>query len=336
MNSQKIGADLVTAFKRFPETAAERQRIISQIQINGQHINDAGWLQVDTVTRFHAPDGLRVIIYPDSHSPFEHPGVLRAIFDFAEWYGPHLAFDVGDFMEFGELSRFPKNAKEGRPYDMAAGAESGQRQLRAKMKAGRPALLVVTPGNHDDRERRYLSDVAPLFGNLVNSNNHNRLSDLATNILNFSAADPIMFCWGTGQTGGKDGGLMLQDYRIRHGNMVDSKPAYSAYKHLLKALDNIGIGHVHRAGNVVFETSEGLVKHAEEFGCTINWDAPGFNYVGPDHDWTHSFGVAEVYNGIVHVQVIPALIGEDEHGHRREYFTYLDSQFNIVEFPVYE
>ncbi len=321
---------------RFSESNEQRQIILNQIRINGQLLSDASWLQVDTVTRLSVPDGFRMIVYPDSHSPFESQGVLRAKFDFAEWYCPHIALDAGDFIDFEWLSRFAKNIKDGSPFSAMDAVESAQRQLRAKRKAGNPALLIVNPGNHDDRERRYLSEYAPLLGGMVNGANHNRLTDLATNILNFKDGDGIMFCWGVGQTGGKEGGIIVQDYRLRHGNMVDPKPGYSAYKHVLKSLDNVGIGHVHRTGDFAFETSEGLVKHGEDFGCSVDWDSPGFNYVGPDHDWTHALGVVEVNNGIVHVQVIPALIGEDAFGTRREYFSYLDADFNLVEFPVYE
>lgn len=321
---------------RFGESPEQRRQIISAIRINGLPLNEASWLQVDTVTRLTAPDGFRMLVYPDSHSPYEHQGVLRAIFDFAEWYCPHLSVDNGDFLDLGEFSRFARNVKDGMPFSTAGSIEAAKHQLRAKMKAGNPALLIVDPGNHDDRERRYLSEFAPQLGGIVNGANHNRLTDLATNILNFKPDDPIMFCWGVGQVGGKEGGLILQDYRLRHGNMVDPKPAYSAYKHVLKSLDNIGIGHVHRSGDFAFETSEGLVKHGEEFGCNLDWDAPGTNYGTSDHDWTHAFGIVEVNNGIAHVQVIPAILGEDEEGRTREYFAFLDADFNLVEFPIYE
>ncbi len=321
---------------RFNETPEQRAALIAQIIINGLPLSEARWLQADTITRISAPNGLRMIVYTDSHSPNEHQGVLRAQFDFADWFRPHLSVDNGDFLDFAELARFAKNIKDGTPFSQSDGIASARRQLREKMKAGNPALLFVTPGNHDDRERRYLSEFAPLFGGFVNGANHNRLTDLATNLLNFKPEDNIMFSWGVGQTGGKEGGLILQDYRLRHGNIVDSKPGYSAYRHVLKSLDNIGIGHVHRSGDFAFETAEGLVKHGEEFGCAINWDAPGMNYVNSDHDWTHAFGVVEIVGGIAHVQVVTAIIGEDASGRRQEYFSFLDNNFNVVEFPIYE
>lgn len=321
---------------RFNEAPAKRKKILEQIRINGQLLTDAAWLQMDTPTRLSVPDGFRMIIYPDSHSPFEDQGVLRAILDFADWYKPHLALDIGDFLDFDWLSRFPKNIKEGTPFNVRDAIESAQRQLRAKSQAGNPALLIVNAGNHDDRERRYLSEFAPALAGMVNGGNHNRLTDLATNILNFKPDDGVMFCWGSGQTGGREGGVFLQDYRLRHGNIIDAKPGYSAYKHVLKALDNIGIGHVHRAGDFAYETAAGLVKHGEEFGCTVDWNSPGFNYAANDHDWIRAFGLLEVHNGIVHVQVMPALIGQDANGRRREYFSYMDQDFKLMEFPVYE
>ena len=318
----------------FRETGEERARIMSSIRINGQALNAADWLQVDTVMPIQVPDGFRGIVYPDSHSPWEHNGVLRAIYEFAHLYQPHLAFDIGDFLDLGRMSRWPANVKEGNPYRQQGEVDAARRQLRSKMHAGNPAKLIVMPGNHDDRERRQLSEKAAMFGDMVNGVNRNMLTDLATNVLGFQEKDPVMFAWGAGQQGGREGGVMVGDVRLRHGNFVDPKPGYSAYKHWLKQLVSTFIGHVHRAGDFAYETKSGAVKRGGELGHNADARKPGFNYISTEQDWIHAFGVMQAHNGVVHMQVIPMLLGEDEEGDQLEYFSWIGSNCETVEFAV--
>jgi hypothetical protein len=317
-----------------PETPDERQAITDGITMYGQPLSQVSWLQVDNLVPIHLPDGFRGIIYPDSHSPYQDDGVLRAIWRFAELWRPHLCFDIGDFLDFKGLSRFAPNAKEPTA-GLFAELEAGKRQLRAKMRAGRPAKLIVIPGNHDDRERRQLSDGAAMFAGAVNASNRNQLTDVATNLLGFSEADNIMFAWGVGQQGGLDGGVMAGDVRLRHGNVVNARPGYSSYATFMRQLQNVFIGHVHRAGSWAYELPTGEVRRGGDLGNNVDARKPGFNYIGSDHDWIHAFGVMQTLNGVTHVQVVPFLLGEQD-GKLVEFFTWTDKNHQILTFGAEE
>lgn len=317
------------------ETEAQRSAIIDGITMYGQPLRSVDWLQVDTMVPINLPDGFRGIVYPDSHSPYEDRGVLRAIFEFADLWQPHLSFDIGDFVDFGNLSRFPQNAK-GPLAGLYSELEAAKHQLRAKMRAGRPAKLIVTPGNHDDRERRQLSDAASMFAGAVNARTRNMLTDLATSLLGFGPTDNIMFAWGVGQQGGLDGGVMAGDVRLRHGTIVNSRPGLAAFNTWARHLQNVYMGHVHRAGCFAYELPTGEVKHGGELGNTVDARKPGFNYIGSEHDWIHAFGVMQTCNGITHMQVVPFLLGEDENGKLAESFTWVTLDHEIVTFTATE
>lgn len=317
------------------ESPARRQAIIDGITMYGQPLKNASWLQVDTIVPIQVPDGFRAIVYPDSHSPWEDHGVLRAIFRFAELWQPHLAIDLGDFVDLGSLSRFPPNAKESHP-SLYTELEAAKRQLRAKMRAGRPAMLIVEAGNHDDRERRQLSDGASMFAGAVNGKNRNLLTDLATNLLGFGDSDNIMFAWGVGQQGGHDGGVSVNDVRFRHGKVVNARPGYSSYATWARSLQKAYIGHVHRAGSWAYELATGEVVHGGELGNTVDARKPGFNYIGSDQDWVHAFGVLQAHDGIMHMQVVPFLLGQDESGRLVESFTWVTPEHEVVTFTAEE
>jgi hypothetical protein len=316
------------------ETPEQRRAIIDAIRINQQQIGVTDWLQVDHPVDIYVPRGFRGIVYPDSHSPYEHHGVLRAIFEFAYLWQPHLAIDEGDFLDFARLSRFLANVKEGYPRSQAFEVESAKRQLRFKSRAGNPEKLLIIPGNHDTREGSILSSEAFKFGGFINGGNRNMITDLATNILGFTARDPVMFCWGPGQKGGRDGGIFICDVRFRHGNLLNVKPGGSAYRHWQRQANNDYIGHTHDCGNWAQENKLGKVNHGGEFGNTIDELSPGFNYMATDQHGTHAFGVLNARDGILHVQPVPMLRGMDPDGNIFEYFTWLDVNGNVVVFIV--
>ena len=172
----------------------------------------------------------------------------------------------------------------------------------------------------------------------MNGGNREFLTDVVTNLLGFDDKDKMLFAWGIGQTGGREGGVMVGDFRLRHGNYVNAKPGYAAYTHWLRQLVNIIMGHVHRAGDFAVETRSGQVARGAEVGHTFNTKSPGANYLGADNDWVHAFGVLTCVNGVVNMQVVPFLQGYDEHGRLREYATWVDADKDadnqIVEFAV--
>jgi hypothetical protein len=133
-----------------------------------------------------------------------------------------------------------------------------------------------------------------------------------------------------------DGGVMVGDVRLRHGKIVNARPGYSAYATWLKHLQNVFIGHVHRAGCWALELPTGEVRHGGELGNTVDARAPGFNYVGEDNDWIHAFGVMQAHNGIVHMQVVPFLLGQNEAGRLVESFAWLTADNEIVTFTADE
>ncbi len=315
------------------ETPEQREAIFNGIRMFGQPLHTARWLQTDSVIDIRVPDGFRGIVYPDAHSPYEHANVLRAIWDFAEDWGPHLAFGIGDELDFSRWGRHTPNAKDGTPSPNRE-LESARRQLRGKMRAGKPRLYIVTPGNHDERERQQLAEGGAAFADVLNGRNHNMLSDLATNLLGFDHTDPIMFAWGAGQKGGREGGVTIGDIRLRHGNLVSPRPGSSAYAHWLKSLMNTWIGHVHRTADFYLLDRSGKVKRGGELGCNINARAPGFNYISSDQDWSHAFGVLTTHNGITHMQIVPFLYGEDEAGNLVEYFTWVGLNGEVIAYAA--
>lgn len=316
------------------ETPEERQAIFDNIFINGRRIDQADSQQTDRVVNIKIPDGFRAVIYPDSHSPFEDSAILRAIWEFCDLFQPHLTIDIGDFSNQDVFGRWAANLKDGNAFSVQSEMQAARRQLLEKARRGNPKKLLVIPGNHDDRVRQKDSDEARVFAHLRNGRNHEALSDLVTNVLGFTDKDPIMFAWGIGQKGGREGGAMLGNVRLRHGNFVNAKPGYSAYSHWLKQLLSVIIGHVHRAGDFAVEKPNGEVDQGAEIGHNLNHLSPGANYMGSDIDWVRAFGVVTKVNGVVYIQVVPFILGEDEDGRPREYATWRDLNDNIIEFAV--
>jgi hypothetical protein len=329
----------MTGYFLSAETEAERIALFRQILINGLPIEQSTYSSFAGVLPVWLPDGIRVIIYPDAHAPACHWGVLRGIFNFARRFRAHIAINSGDFADMLSLSRHPKNPKTPLPSDPQQEIEASSLLLRYCMtngpgapEEGRPLWTFAIDGNHEGREESALANFNPVWARFLNPITREPITSVQS-LMNFDGRHSITFIRGTGERGGFDGALLLNDHlKVKHGRLVKRIPGESARATSEKEQVSIIMGHTHRSGVSALETTSGDVLVSIDGGCLVDWRRSEFDYATLDHNWHHSFTVLKVLNGRVHAQLIPIFAAPDESGQIFEWFTYLDDEGNVIEF----
>ncbi|MBC8000408.1 MAG: hypothetical protein IAF58_20830 [Leptolyngbya sp.] len=321
------------------EPESERFELFRKVSINGLPVERSSYSSFAGVLPISLPDGIRAIVYPDAHAPACHWGVLRGIFNFAEWFRPHLIFNSGDFNDMYALSRHPKSPKIPVPSDPQEEIEASADLLRLSMqngpassKEGRPFWTVIIRGNHEGREESALANFNPVWARYLSPGSRESITS-AQSLMNFSADEPITFISGTGETGGFDGAALLNEHvKVKHGRMVKSIPGESARATYEKEQISIIMGHTHRLGDSAFETKNGELLFGIDGGCLVDWRRPEFDYSTLDHNWHLGFTVLIVHNGRVHAQPVPIFASPDASGQIFQWFTYCDQSGEIVVF----
>lgn len=305
------------------ENEADRLALFRQVSMQGLRFDTNRFGTFIGVMPLSVPDGIRILVYSDTQC--HHPGVMNGVFDFADWWRPHMAVHVGDFMENWWLSLHSPNAYAPSPSSPQDEVESVAANLRMIMARGNPFATFVIHGNHDSsRVTNYVSKIAPIMARFLGKDRES-LMNLASR-MGFEPEERISFINGVGLKGGVEGGLLVNGLtKFHHGKRVRPRPGDSAWAHFLQNFMSNAIGHVHRLGHTAVQTHSGVAIELVESGCLIDWRRPEYAYQ-PEHNWHHGFVVVTCHNGVIYMQPIPIIEGLDETGQVHKFFVYLDEQ----------
>lgn len=194
----------------------------------------------------------------------------------------------GDFTDFYELSKYPKDPAVEEPLDhdliafhrMIAG-------VRTRLGEGKP--IDVNPGNHEYRYELYLrSDAKKLAG---------------LKILELPA---LLKIEEYGATMHAKRGFMFGDTRVYHGELCSIHAAETAKKEMARWGSSGTSGHVHRLAKHMRTTTAGTMIWTES-GCLCQLDA---EYMTQDPNWQHGCVLLFRYDdGTVHQELVRILNG---------------------------
>jgi predicted MPP superfamily phosphohydrolase len=305
--------------KKLLEPGAVRDAICSAISVTGLSATQA-FLTFAGVLPLSLPDGCKIAFLPDIHCPAHHHRLMWAIKQFLSVFHPHLIIFTGDLADIFALSRHPKQLR----ICMSPQKELDQtRQLADElMEAAGCYWAFVIPGNHEDRIYRFLQDLAPTLGGVLNPATREPLS--FHSLMGYTPDDPITFVYGTEERAGVEGGLLLNnDLGVHHGIFIRPKAGASPLADMDRYLQSVVHGHTHRMGMVSRDItpSEELptgVLRGYELGHLVDMDHSYMAYARQMWpNWHPGFGVGLVHNGAVHLQPVPIQPVNGTHGHSR-------------------
>jgi predicted MPP superfamily phosphohydrolase len=306
------------------ESTAMRDKIAAAIKVAGltpghSFLTFAGILPVDL------PDGTRIVVLPDIHAPAHNRRLMWAIVRFLAWYRPHILISIGDLADIFALSRHPKQLRVSTNPNEEF--EETRRLWDELVEASGCIWSFVILGNHEDRVYRFLQDLAPQLGGIVDPNTREPFSFHAQ--MGYTADDNITFLYGTEERGGYEGGLLLNnDLGLHHGIIVRPKPGASPLADMDRWAWSIMHGHTHRMGMVAREIDgqneqfAGVLR-GYELGMLVDMDHSYLAYAKQMFpNWHPGFGVCVVHNGAVHMQPVPIAPISDARGHSKLAFTW--------------
>lgn len=266
------------------------------------------------------PDGSKVLWIPDTHHPANDPVFEWMLFELVFRFKPAVIVLIGDDGDFFGLGAWDKDPLA--PVSMRADFEAPARFIR-KLRAISGATIIVIPGNHNDRMRRAVMSGNPGFAKIPNLKTMQPIFYWPA-LMGFEEGDGVHFVMGRGETGGKDGRLVLNDQADAiHGLETRAKPGQSPWVRVSKYNRSQIHGHTHRLGMVVKQTTDGQTVVAMELGHNIDPSRPEFDYVGEENIWHPGFGASRVHNDTVEFKPI-AVINDGPKGKAQMPMLYYD------------
>lgn len=308
------------------EEAALRDAIVRAISVAGltaQHT----FLSFAGILPLNLPDGTRIVVLPDIHAPAHNKRLMWAIKRFLAWYKPHILISIGDLADIFALSRHPKGLRV--PTNPQGEFEITRRLWDELVEISQCVWSFVILGNHEDRVYRFLQDMAPQLGGIVDPHTREPFSFHAA--LGYTANDNITFLYGTEERGGYEGGLLLNnDLGLHHGIIVRPKPGASPLADMDRWMWSILHGHTHRMGLVARDVgvndSKSMIAgvlRGFELGMLVDPDHVYMAYAKTMFpNWHPGFGVFRVHNGVVHTAAVPIQPLKGTDGLTRLGFTY--------------
>jgi hypothetical protein len=307
------------------EPAAVRDEIARAISVSGLSPSHS-FLTFAGILPLNLPDGTRIVVLPDIHAPAHNKRLMWAIKKFLAKYRPHILISIGDLADIFALSRHPKQLRV--VTNAQKEFEETRRLWDELVECSGCIWNFVILGNHEDRVYRFLQDMAPQLGSIVDPTSREPFSFHAQ--LGYTSKDPITFLYGTEERGGYEGGLLINnDLGMHHGIIVKPKPGQSAIGDMERWMWSIVHGHTHRMGFAGRELSmpsdeyvTGMLR-AFELGMLVDADHSYLSYAKQMFpNWHPGFGVFNVHNGVVHMQPVPIKPVEVSPGREKLGFIY--------------
>ena len=229
----------------------------------------------------------RLLLIPDTHSPYEDRRAWEAMLKFARAWKPHTIIHVGDLNDFYAISDHDRDPT--RSSNVADEAKRTNERLDEMDDLGAVRKLI-TFGNHDFWLRRHINRRAPELAGLISLDS----------LLGFS-----------------ERGWIQVDYKkhARVGNLhVTHEVGYAgstAVRNSGKITGhNIAIGHCHRLGLEYFGTVLGERYVSASLGWLGDFEAAEYKSDVEKAAWCHGFGTALMEkNGDFELQLRPIIAG---------------------------
>jgi predicted phosphodiesterase len=256
----------------------------------------ASW-EVKTFTSASAPsdspvqaDALeRWLLIPDVHVPYHDEAAVSLMLRAAQACGIENCALLGDAVDFYAVSSHDKDPR--RRNDLQWEVDEGNRFLD-ELDRVFPGKRMYVAGNHEDRLRRYLTNVASALFSTTKVEALFRLAERGwsyTPYKEYARIGRLHLTHDTGTAG-----------------------RYAAHRAMDTFQGNVVIGHTHRMAYVV----EGNAKGEAHVGAMLGWlgDVSKVDYmhqVKANRDWAHGFGLAyrDIETDAVHIVPVPIVNG---------------------------
>lgn len=266
-------------------------------------------------------DGTRVVVLPDIHSPAHDKALMWAILLFLTVYKPDIIIFIGDLADVFALGRHDKALRS------VCNAHEEIMQTRELfdqiMAASGAQHAYIIMGNHEYRIPRFLVANAPQLGGVIDPHSREPFSFHAW--MGFKPGDPVTVIYGVDESGGFEGGVLVNDdLMFHHGYIVRPHAAASPLADMDRWMRSVAHGHTHRFGVVARATMKDVLR-GYELGSLIDPNHAYFAYAHRQwSNWHPGFGVGQVHNGKMLLEAIPIVPMRDDKGIERLSFEYQD------------
>lgn len=235
-------------------------------------------------------EGRKVGVISDIHVPSHDKQALEAALIFLKKQGIDTLVINGDFMDLYEISDHDKDKL--RKITFGDELEEGRIILgQIRDYFGKDVKIVYQEGNHEERYNRFLP--AQLAGDKVRGSTMREQLEL----------DKHDIIWVD-----KRRGIDLGKLRIFHGHEMRASGVNATRAMIVKALDNVLVGHLHRQQELMKPRLRGDYIGAWVTGClcdktpfyavTNEWTT-GFALVDVEQDGTFAVHLHSIINGVV-------------------------------------
>lgn len=233
-----------------------------------------------------------VIIYNDTHNPYQDKLVLDLFEQFVREYQPNYLFINGDGNDFYPLSNFDKNPE--RLVNLQGDLDSTGAMYSRQRRIVPNARIIELDGNHEDRLRRFLWSKVPELANL-RCLDLNKLLSLEDNEISHTSYE--------------EGLLVNGIFLVIHGNIASIHSSYTA-KRMYEKQGQCGIhGHTHRGGSYYKTDRFGIWGWWENF-CLCDLDP---DYI-QNPNWQQGFSVVHFKKKRFYVEQVPIIDGKFIYG----------------------
>lgn len=246
-----------------------------------------------------------VMVSGDRHCPLHDEGLHAASLEWLREFRPAMHVDVGDLLDFAELSRHRKNPA--RPQAAQACIDTGYGVKRAEIEASPDTHHVFVPGNHDYRLRNDRIDKQPAGYGLRRADNPDLEPERwgvesLPHLLRFDELG-IRFIGGDDEYDQYEFEIAPGLYAL-HGFKSRPNAGQSVHAMIDAYAASVIVGHVHRQGITTLTKRDDQHGNPREYhGMEVGTMARRGDSLGYDHhgNHQHGFGTVIVWPDGVHL-----------------------------------
>jgi predicted phosphodiesterase len=302
--------------------APDRAELYSQMRIGGTDPTMFNSLTYNGILPVELPNGMKVAILPDIHSPAHDVRVMWAVKAWLFDYKPDILIFIGDLADVFALSAWPTSPRI--PTDLNMEIRVTRELLNELIRISGCRHTFVIMGNHEDRTRRWLQNFG---GKVANLSNPQSLEPVLSfhEMLGYGPDDHITFIYDRKQAGGMGGGILLNRLlKLIHGTKVRPNPGASPRAVTDDFLESVLHGHTHRLAENFKVTLKGILT-SREIGVLANANHPYLSYMDLLSNFHHGFMAAEVVNGQLMGNIVP-IVQIPTEGNRRKSVFHFDGK----------